>query len=182
MTPAQSTTLGTDINADATFNNTALYPHTSDGAIAIAAIYNADAAGPYTVWRSSISTDVVFDGVTWANFTPVDAPDATVIWTNRSLACQGKQFNLQTMLSGRLTIACGRSTIRAGLQDALTNLPSGVSGATLSAGWVAVRDSFKRNASRFEKLFATGTGTFAAPADMVLEGPVSYQDVQQARG
>jgi hypothetical protein len=179
LSPAQLAALKADIIADGALN---AIPNSSDGNYAIAAAYNLDAAPVFTVWRSTTPADDVFNGITWANLTPNDAPDASQAWLNRALACQGKQFNVQTMLSGRTTVASGKINIRAGFQDALTNVPSGAAGAAVSAGWVTVRDGMKRNATRAEKLFATGgNGAFATPADLVLEGRISLQDVTDAR-
>ena len=39
----------------------------------------------------------------------------------------------------------------------------------------------KRVATRFERLFATGTGTLIIPGTLVVEGKVSSDDVQYAR-
>lgn len=182
MTPAQLATLKADIIADGTLNSK---PNNSDGSVAIAAIYNAVAAPDFFVWATSVPTDVVNDNITWANLTPIDAPDATLLWQNRAMVCQGKQFNLQTILQGRAYIDGSKVSVRAGLQDALTNLPSGVSGALLSANWVAVRTALSRKATRFEKLFANVSGgnglTAINAATMVVEGPLGYQDIDTAR-
>jgi hypothetical protein len=177
LSTAQLATLKADILADGALN---AKPNNSDGDLEVAAAYNIVDAS-YEVWASTTSADIVSNGITWANLTPTDAPDSTQLWMNRSLACQGKQFNVQTMLAGRASIASGKSNIRAGLQDALTNVPSGAAGATVSAGWTGVRDSMKRLATRAEKLFATGSGTFASPSDLVFEGNLSWQDVYNAR-
>ena len=66
-----------------------------------------------------------------------------------------------------------------------------VCGVRIDAAWVgtandlAVRASVyvhcKRSASVVEKLLATGTGSDVAPAMMGFEGPISYQDVGEAR-
>jgi hypothetical protein len=74
--------------------------------------------------------------------------------------------------------------VRAGLQDALTNVPSNTGGATQAAGWVGVRDTaLARSASIFEKVLASGGAgdTAATAATMGAEGPVSYPDVEDAR-
>jgi hypothetical protein len=178
LSASQLATLKADIAADGVLS---ALPNFGDGPYTIAKAYNVlDAT--FTVWRSNTSADDIFNGVVWANMTPADAPDGTQTWLNRAMACQGKQFNLQTMLTGRSTIASGRSSIRAGLQDALTNVPAGAGGATVAAGWVSVRDSMKRLATRAEKLFSTGgNGAFATPSDLNFEGQISFQDVIDAR-
>jgi hypothetical protein len=178
LSPAQLAALKADIIADGALN---AKPNNQDGDMEIADAYKATAVPDFTVWRSTTSADDVFNGITWANLTPNDAPDASQAWLNRALACQGKQFNVQTMLSGRTTVASGKINIRAGFQDALTNVPSGAAGAAVSAGWVTVRDGMKRSANRGEKLFATGNGAFATPADLVFEGNLTWQDIYNAR-
>lgn len=181
MTSAQLATLKADILADGTLN---AFPNNSDGNTAIAAIYNAAASPNYFVWRTDVPVQDVYDQIAWANLTPTDAPDTTQQWLNRAMQCQGKQFNLQILVQGQSRINAGKLNVRAGLQDALTNVPSGVSGALVSAGWVNVRDNaLARKATRVEKLFASGgTGATAQnAATMGFESPLSYQDVTDAR-
>lgn len=141
--------------------------------------YNAEANPAFQVWKVTTSTSDIYDAINWANFTPTDAPDGTATWTNRSLACQGKQFNLQTLLSGRELINTGKSNIRAGLQDALQNIPSGVGGANAAGGWTNVKSVIQRPATRFEKLFATGAGTTASPATLA-DLKLTEQDITAA--
>ena len=178
LTLAQQATLKADIIADQILSQK---PMNSDGAYDIAAAYNLPAAVDYYVWKTSISTSDIFDQITWANFTPQDVPDGTQTWANRSLACQGKQFNVQTILTGRDSINPSKANIRAGLQDALTGLPSGASGANKSAGWTNVNAVLYRKTTRAEKLFATGNGTTGSPSLLGYEGNISYQDVELAR-
>jgi hypothetical protein len=134
----------------------------------------------FIVWQSNTPTSDVYDAILWSKMTPADAPDGSLMWQCRSLACQGKQFNLQTLLQGREVIKSNKVSIRDGLQDALTLVPSGVGGITVSAGWPAVRLAMQRPASQFEKIFATGTGTAASPGNLVLEGGPDDYDVVQA--
>lgn len=178
-------------------------PKNGDGAAQVAWWYNQEAAGPWVVWRDLPMADVL-NLITFANMTPVDGvPAVTALGSNPSVAqnatydnqmaglhgwnaranlCQSKQFNLQNLTLGRDTAPMKRSVYRAGLQDCLTNIPSGAAGAPLAANWVGVRDGAKFNATNAEKLFATGTGTTAAPADLSFEGSLSDSDVRQAWG
>lgn len=135
----------------------------------------------FHAWKTSLPTQEIFDTITWANFTPQDAPDGTQIWANRSLACQGKQFNIQTILTGRESINPTKQKIRDGLQDALTSIPSGASGASKSGGWANVVAVMYRNTTRAEKYLATGTGTTASPALIVFEGFVTPQEASLMR-
>jgi hypothetical protein len=196
LTPAQKATFKNAIAANTTpAGGTGTYastpinqiPNTSDGLIAIRYFYNTPTSPTFHVYRTSVPTADIFDQVVWSNLTPSDAPDGTQTWANRSLACQGKQFNLQTLLIGAAgAVNAAKANVRSGLQDALTNVPSGAGGATVAAGWVGVRDNvLARPASVVEKLFATTTAqqdgsTAAKAATMTLEGPITEGDVDAA--
>ncbi len=184
LTQTQLAALKADIAADPTLS---AQPNTPDGDDAIAAAYNLPAAGPYIVWCSSVPGDTVFNAITWANLTPADAiPTDTqlnvAIWSARSLCCQGKQFNLQTLLVGKDAIACKYKKVRDAFTDALTSIPSGNNGNLKDAGSAAVTTLFQRTATRAEKLFASGgAGTAASPSDLNFEGALAWQDVAAAR-
>ena len=147
--------------------------HSGVGTQMIADYLNTDS--DLTVWRTSVQTQVLFDAITWANMTPTDAPDGTAAWQCRSLACQGKQFNLQLIFASRDTIDPSKANVRAGLQDALTNVPSRTGGATVSAGWVPVRTAMQRLATNFEKIFAN---TQASPGSLVVEGLIDEYTIR----
>jgi hypothetical protein len=184
LTPAQLQTLKADILVDPAFTGV---PNSADGNLLIATAYNTTHVPNFFVYRTNVPTQDIFDQVVWANLTPTDTPDGTQAWANHSLACQGKQFNLQTLLMGQGTINAAKSNIRAGLQDALTNVPAGASGALIAAGWVGVRDNaLARLARRIEALFASVGGaqdgtTAAKAATLVVEGTISGQQIQDAR-
>ncbi len=183
LTLAQYNTLLADIQANTAtvqingqpvqIKNVLMSP---DNAASIAGWYNLPAAGPFVIWRD-LDMAVVIGLITYANMTPLDPPDGTQLWANRSLACQGKQFNLQNLTIGRTTAPMKRANYRSALNDCLTNLPSGAAGAVLGANWPAVRDAAKFSATNAEKLFATGTGTSATPADLSFEGSMAGPDV-----
>lgn len=135
-----------------------------------------NSSGSLTVWRTSVSTSILFDSVVWSSLTPNDAPDATQAWECRSLACQGKQFNLQLIFGSRDTIDPSKSNVRAGLQDALTNIPSGSGGALVSAGWVGVRTAMQRKATNLEAIFSN---TAASPASLVVEGEIDEMTIRK---
>lgn len=144
---------------------------------------NEIATPAFIVWRSSVPTSEIFAAITFSSMTPVDTPDSTATYTNRALMCQAKQINLQTMLIGRDTLPTNKATIRAALQDALTNVPAGAGGTTLDAGWLGagkVRLTIQRTVTRAERIFATGTGSQATPGDLVFEGAVSSEDARLA--
>lgn len=178
FTTAQKDVIKADIIASVDMQG---LPSNEDGSYAIAALYNQTATPDYWVWNTAALTKNLMDAVTWANMTPQDAPDGTATWTNRALACQGKQFNLQTMLVGRETVDGSKVNIRAGLQDALSSIPSGAAGALKSGGWAAVKLALARKATRLEKLLASGNGDVATPSTLTYEGSVGYQEIGEAR-
>lgn len=177
LTPAQISTLRTVVMAEPSL---ATATNTGDD-YAIAEWLNAQNDVAFYVWKTSVSTSDIYDNITWANFTPSDTPDGTQVWANRSLACQGKQFSLQTILVGRDSINPTKSNIRSGLQDALTGIPSGASGATKSGGWNNVQAVMYRTTTRAEKYLATGTGTTGSPALMGFEGFVTPNEASLMR-
>lgn len=205
LTAAQLQTLKASIAANtAVVNGTPIneLPNNSDANLAIANWYNGAASPEFVVWRD-LPVETVLGLVTYANMTPLDAvptvaalgsnPTAAqqatydnqtasvATWQARSLACQGKQFNLQNLTLGRTTAPMKRVNYRAALQDCLTNVPAGASGASLAANWVGVRDAAKFPATNAEKLYAAGTGSSASPADLAFEGSITADDVQEAR-
>lgn len=176
LTQAQRAILKADIDQDPVLS---VLPNSNANGDVIAAAYNT--VGTFVVWQTAVKVKDVQDGIVWQNLTPADVPDGTLLWNNRSLACQGKQFNVQTILVGRDYIDATKANVRAGLQDALTNVPSGVSGALLSGGWANVKTALQRVVTRAEKLFATGTGTAASPGLVTFEGKITQDDVTMAR-
>jgi hypothetical protein len=176
LTPSQLQTLAAAIAAetDAGF----VINRTAGATGAMADFFNA--ASTNIVWKSTTTVDDIFNNVTWANLTPTDAPDTTQQWMNRALMCQSKQFNLQTMLSGRQSLRTNNNTVRAGLQDCLTNLPSGTAGALITGGWPNVKLAIQRPATKGEALFIVGAGTTSTPVDLVLEGQITNDNIVAA--
>lgn len=157
-----------------------LEPMNGDGDYNIAKALNQIVAPAFQVWSSNVRTQDIFDAIIWANLTPAQTVDGTQAWLNRTMLCQSKQFNLQTILTGRETIDATKVSIRNGIQDALTGLPSKTDGTTQGAGWAAVQLILQRTATVAEKIFATGTGTTASPATVVITN-ISSGDVNSAR-
>lgn len=183
MTTPQLQTLKTAINANPTW---AAYPMTGDGYYDLATALSQEAAPNFWVWATNASVSAIRAAITWANLTPSDAPDGTQQWANRSLQCQGKQFNLQLILPMTGTFNGADANARAGLQDALQNVRSGASGASQDAGWSSVRSALARKAKYIEKIFADTTGgqdgsTRTLSATMTYEGNAAPADVQAAR-
>ena len=159
-------------------------PNSSDGNVAVSDWLNTPTSPAFVVWRD-LDIAAMLSFITFANMTPTDAvPTDTAlsvaIWEARSLACQGKQLNLQNLIISRTTAPMKQANYRAAIQDALTGLPAGAGGAAIAANWVGVRDAAKGTATNGEKLYATGTGSTAAPADLVVEGRITPGDVNTA--
>jgi len=154
LTTEQLQTLKADIAADETF---AGIPHNSDGAWEIAAAYNLAAIPAFVVWKTDVPTSLC---------------KQAMLWTEYIARSAGERDAWQFMLSNG-TINAADVNVRQGIADVF----SGPGGATTRANLTAIA---KRNATRAEKLFATGTGSDASPATMSFEGSLIYQDVLQA--
>lgn len=155
LSTAQLTALKADILADPAL---AAQPMNDDGHFAIAAAYNILASPVFRVWKTSVSTAEV---------------KKNVVWTELIGRSVGERDSFVFMLSNG-TINPADVNIRQGILDIF----SGAQGATTRNQLNALS---KRDATRGEKLFATGTGSDATPATMNFEGNLSYQDVSAAR-
>jgi hypothetical protein len=161
-------------------------PLDAGDAALIAGWYNLQAAPDFFVWKDLPMEDVL-NLITFAAMTPADAvpttPALTVdVYRARALACQGKQFNLQNLIIGRQTAPMKRANYRTAMQDCLTGIPAGASGALIAANWNGVRDAAKRLVNNLERVFATGTGTQATPGDVVVEGTVTGDEISDIKG
>jgi hypothetical protein len=142
---------------------------------AAADLANAAAAPSYFVWNPSCDPGKIEGGIDKSLYTPTDTPPASgttvqltndaLLFQNRALACQLKQFNAQWLLTPRGVINASLTQVRKNFQDCLRQIPSGVAGAVSDAGWGApgvpgvARLAMMNLASNFEKLYtvvATG--------------------------
>jgi hypothetical protein len=175
LTPAQLATLKADIAADGTLNP---QPKTMDGAITVAAAYNAEASPDYWVWQTSVTQDTItqqasVDGTVWS-------------WPALIARSAGEIAGWQGIMGG--TNSCNPSlvNVRQGFADIFSG-----SANSAPAQRAHLMTICRRKATRFEKLFAT---TSAAPpatsgalgattnvATMTVEGPLSAADVYAAR-
>ena len=129
------------------------FPMNSDGSYAIADLLNKPAEPAFIVWKTGVSIDEIMrDGMDWAHVDNLSVGKAR-IWD----------------WLGRLGV-----------------INASVSADLARAGYVVVRAAIyvhcKRSATVLEKLFATGAGTDAVPAAMVIEGAINYQTVDAVRG
>ena len=120
----------------------------------LADIYNAQASPVFTVWRSSLTAEQARAAVSGG--------DGLGQLDNLTV---GKRDALLWLFEG--TTQPGNAAQR----DAIQSLCGTQN--TLKAAITAAQ---KRTASRIEKLFATGTGSDASPATLVVEGPAAYQE------
>lgn len=156
LTPSQKTTLKNFINNNAPYNT---FPAGPEGSASIAALLNTADAGPFVVWRSSVPiTEIMNNGFVWDR---VD--NATV-----------GQARIWEWMKDQGAINPSKQNIRDGIDAAWPGTPN----ATQRTG---IYTHCKRNATVLEKLFATGTGTDVSPATLVVEGNISYAEVQAAR-
>lgn len=159
LTDAQKQAVKAAILADPAL---AAQPLNSDGAFAIAAAFNETAAPDFIVWRTSVALEeITQNGFTWT------LVDALSVGTARIWEWL---FDNPTR-----SINPSKPNVRQGIADVW----SGTAGKL--AVQAAVLGHCKRKATRIENLLATGTGSDATPATMGFEGPISYQDVQDAR-
>lgn len=160
LTDAQKQTVKAAILADQAL---AAQPMNSDGAFAIADALNQLATPAFIVWRTSLSLSECTraTGFDWTEVDGLTVGKARIwewLFKNEAQACDPSRAN-----------------VRAGIQ----NCWSGT--ANRAAVNTALQAVMKRSATRAEKLLATGTGSDTTPATMGFEGPISYQDVQDAR-
>lgn len=131
----------------------------------LADYFNAPASPAFIVWRSDVSASAI--GNAWVG-TDIDGMS--------SLNMQRLQLLLASSPAG--TFDMTRADRRAGFEN-----PFGTNANNASR--VAMRASWKRSATRFEKLFAVGTGSDASPAGYsldkngeYLQGQISYTEFQ----
>jgi hypothetical protein len=157
LTPAQNALLKAAIEADQTLN---ALPNNTDSAFEIAAQFNAEASPAFVVWETRVSVDEIMrNGMDWARVDNLTVGKAR-IWD---------------WLSRLGTFDASKANVRAGIDAAWVG----------TAADLAVRAAIyvhcKRNATRAEKVLATGTGSDASPGTMTFEGSLSYQDAFNAR-
>lgn len=154
----QAATLKAYILADPVLS---AFPMNSDGSYAIADLLNKAAEPAFIVWKTDVSIDEIMrNGMDWARVDNLSVGKAR-IWD----------------WLGRLgVINAAKTNVRAGIDAAWVG----------TAADLAVRAAIyvhcKRSATVLEKLFATGAGSDASPATMVIEGAISYQTIDAVRG
>lgn len=157
LTTAQLQTLKADILADPVLS---AYPNTSDGNYAIAAAYNVAAAPSFTVWKTNVPLVQIGDAMVATEIAGMTSLNLDRL---RTMATYGPD-GINPSLADR----------RAFFDDIFSGAGGQLTRPKLLALW-------KRLALRGEKLFATGTGSDATPATLVVEGQITTADVEEAR-
>jgi len=165
LSPAQKATLKAYVEADSTLN---ALPHNSDGAFAIAEALKADASPDFIVWRTSVreqefTDDTSSEGTTWS-------------WPAFIARSVGEQAGWNAMFRNG-SINAAKANVRQGFVDIFSGAQNSAPAQRAHCAAIA-----KRKANRLEKLFATGAGSTASPATMVVEGSVSYAELVSAMG
>jgi hypothetical protein len=162
LTTTQQQALKADILADHSFDNV---PHGPDGGFAIAAAYNLIAVPNFFVWRTSVTiNEIMVNGFDWTRVDNLTVGKARI-------------WEWMTQLG---TVNPSEPNVIAGVLATFTataDMPNRN----------AVFGHFQRLATRFEKLFATGSGTSSTdqgvgPGLMAVEGPLTSQTVQTVMG
>lgn len=164
MTPTQLQAIKAEINADPALSS---QPMNSDGAFAIAAALNQTATPDFYVWKTELMLDeITQNGFDWVEVDNLSVGKARIwewLFDNASRSINPSKANVRAGIAECWKGTAGKNAVRA-----------------------AVFGHCQRLATRFEKLFATGAGTSTdgdgvGPASMAVVGPISYQDVEQAR-
>ena len=168
LTPTQLAALKADILADQSLSS---QPMNSDGAFAIAAVYNQNAAPDFWVWRTYVLKHEIVQ--------QTSRNGTNFIWAGNGFITRstGEQTAWHELFNSDL--ACNPSLLN--VRQAFIDIFSGAGNAASNRTHLDAVS--RRKATRAEKLFSTGTGldTSAVAATMSFEGMLTYQDVEQAR-
>jgi hypothetical protein len=137
----------------------AALPNNSDTAYFIAGELNKAATPAFIVWKTEVPRNEVGKAFVASALAAITA---------------GNNDKLANFAAWNESVNPSRADQRQFFDDVF----SVAAGATTRAALLAL---WKRQANQVEKLFATGTGSDASPATMTVEGPISYQEVEQAR-
>ncbi len=157
LTTAQLQTLKTYINSVPAW---ASLPNNEDAAFFIAAELNKPASPAFTVWRTSVPNEELGDAF------------------NGTEVAGLSSLNMQRL---QLLFDASRGTQNGARADRRSAFDSCFSGAGGQLTRAALAPVWRRLATVAEKLFATGTGSDATPATLVVEGEISRQEVFTAR-
>jgi hypothetical protein len=171
LTAAQLQSLKASIAADATLST---LPQTADASQQIADAYNALAVSDYYVWRTNV-TEAEYVGTSGVDVANGNAA-TNWSWTGTGFITRAQG---ERDAWNRLFVSGFANPSLANVRQAFLDILSGnTAPAPANRNHLTVLS--KRKATRAEKLFATGTGSFAAPATMAVEGQLTATDVLNA--
>lgn len=160
LTPQQLPALKAAIRAE---TNPEFVGYRTGGATgAMAAWFNAEANPAFVVWKTSVPTSDIGKAMNMVAFAAMT--DAN----------QGQLTRFYTLYPGSFDPA--RSDVRGFFANTLSGALGGQGQATRDA----MEAMYRRNATRGEKVFATGTGSFASPGVAAFVGSISNDDIVQA--
>ena len=157
LTPPQKATLRTNITA-LQLSGQPLFGIVNEETIA--AYYNTH-TGAFFVWKSLVRISEIGDAI------------------NANELVGLTSLNLQRL---QAIAAFSGGDLNPGLTDRRNSFDQVFSGAGGTITRPLLLALWKRTASRVETLFATGTGTNAVPATLVVEGLISAQNVSDVIG
>lgn len=133
---------------------------TPDDDFAIAEWYNETASPQFVVWKTQVLAAEYEEVIVWSELDNITEPRWR-IWTaiTQNMTREFKPY---------------KANVRQGLAEAFQS-------ATAQQTRDALIAISKRDATRIERLFATGTGTTGSPGDLVIVGPVDHQTIRRAR-
>lgn len=158
MSPEQKAALKAHINESSDLN---IYPNAPDGNATVETLLNLDASPDFWVWKRAVGQDEI-QGNPGFDWTRVD---------NLSIG----KARVWDWMFGDGSINPSQANIRTGIAAVWVG-----TSADLDVRAVVLA-LCRRKATRFEKLFSTGTGSTASPAVMALEGPVTAGEIETAR-
>lgn len=160
LTTQQKATLKAFVEADPVLST---YPHNSDGAFAIADALGDNVVPDFIVYKSKVRTNDIGTAV---NYIAVEAmTDANRVRITTFYSMNPVDFKPT-----------------ADIRSYWANTFSGALGGQGATTRTALENLWKRKANVLEKLFAVGTGTDVAPAELVIEGTISYGEIVSAMG
>jgi hypothetical protein len=160
LTTAQLATLKAAILADPVLN---ALPNTNVGNSVIAVTLNAPATPAFIVWKTVVQSTRIGKTV---NYVAVAAmTTANLERLNNFLGMNPSDFDP------------ARADIRTFMADTFSGALGGQGQATRDA----LEALYRRAALAAEKIFSTGTGSTASPAVVGREGPITPDEIEQAR-
>lgn len=163
-----------------------------DGDYAIAALLNAVATPDFMIWNPVTIPNDVINAIDWSKYTPnaavpTDTQLNVDVWRARLDASWLKQSNIWALLDvTNGAIDATKANARAGLRDAVINVPTGANGAATNPGGVSgvdVLTACTRKALLIEKILTLGpaiTGNVTADLPGFV-GTIQLQQVSTAR-